>query len=444
MGRSTVGRDPIRYQHGAGPGLFQRHDIEQVVTPSGASDADPRLLDGTLPGKSRPPPAQGVRSSTVSVVVSSPGRDSFRRRGSEPGQRGCAPPPWCGQIAGRAGVVAIDEAGRSRCAEPVVEGGNGMSETTRPRLEMPGYDPRDFKGYGRHPPNPQWPGGARIAVQIALNYEAGGERNILHGDAASEDVLADGPFGPYPGLRAPYVESEFEFGSRVGTWRLLRILRERGIPCSFLAVGQAIEANPEIACAAVEDGHEMVGHGYRWFDYQGVPLEEERRYIRQTVDAITRITGTRPVGWMTGRPSMNTRRLLVEEGGFLYDRDSLSDELPYWVSVTGKPHLCVPYSFETNDLRCTAFGDFVTSEDYFTYMKDAFDCLYAEGETQPRMLSLALHDRILGRPARAVGLQRLLDYLQSHERVWFARGDEIARHWIGRFPAPPPATATHG
>jgi allantoinase len=188
--------------------------------------------------------------------------------------------------------------------------------------------------------------------------------------------------------------------------------------------------------AAVEDGHEIVGHGYRWIDYVDVDEAQEREMIARSVAGIERITGRRPVGWMSGRPSMNTRRLLVEQSGFLYDRDSLADELPYWVDVAGKPHLCVPYSYETNDLRCAYPADFVTSDDWFTYMKDTFDLLYQEGATQPKMLMLALHDRILGRPARAVGLARLLDYMLGHEKVWFARGDEIARHWIARFPAP--------
>jgi len=304
------------------------------------------------------------------------------------------------------------------------------------RLDMPGYDPRDFRGYGRTPPHPEWPNGARIAVQIALNYEAGGEHNILYGDEHSEGVLVDAPLPAVPGKRLAYVESAFEYGARVGAWRLLRILRERSVKCSFLAVVQAIEFNPEIAVAAVEHGHEIVGHGYRWIDYVHMPEAEEREMIARSVASIERITGRRPVGWMSGRPSMNTRRLLVEEGGFLYDRDSLGDELPYWVDVTGKSHLCVPYSYETNDLRCAYPADFVTSDDYFTYMKDAFDLLYQEGETQPKMLMLALHDRILGRPARAVGFARLLDYMLGHDKVWFARGDEVARHWIARFPAP--------
>ncbi len=302
-------------------------------------------------------------------------------------------------------------------------------------VEMPGYDPRDFVGYGRNPPHPRWPGNARIAVNIALNYEAGGEESVLEGDEQSETVLTDLPGGRYPGKRLPYVESVFEYGARCGAWRLLRIMRERGIKCSFFAVVQAIERNPEIAIAAVEDGHEIVSHDYRWIDLQNVPEAQERDYIRRGVEGIERITGARPVGWMSGRPSMNTRRLLVEEGGFLYDRNSLADELPFWVRVHGKSHLCVPYSFETNDLRCSVPADFVTSDDYFTYMKDAFDCLYAEGEVAPKLLTVATHDRLLGRPARAVGFARFLDYVLEHEGVWFARGDEIARHWIERFPA---------
>lgn len=316
-----------------------------------------------------------------------------------------------------------------------------MTETKPIRLDMPGYDPRDFVGYGRNPPNPQWPGGARIAVQIALNYEAGGEHNILYGDAHSEGVLIDSPLGPVAGKRNAYSESTFEYGARVGTWRLLRIMRERGVKCSFLAVVQAIEFNPDIAIAAVEDGHEMVGHGYRWVDYADVPEEVERDYIARSIASIEKITGQRPVGWMSGRPSMNTRKLL-HEVGFLYDRDSLGDELPYWVDVNGKPHLCVPYSYETNDLRCSYPADFVTSDHYFTYMKDAFDMLYEEGATHPKILCLALHDRLLGRPARAVGFARLLDYMLKHDKVWIARGDEIARHWIAHFP--PPAKSARG
>jgi allantoinase len=296
--------------------------------------------------------------------------------------------------------------------------------------------PRDLVGYGRNPPDPRWPSHARIAIQLALNYEGGGESNILHGDSASEFALTDTGLPAYAGKRSPYTESSFEYGSRVGTWRLLRILRERHIKCSFLAVGMAIERNTEIVTAAHEDGHEMVGHGYRWIDYQSVPEAEERDHIARTVAAIRRLTGERPVGWISGRPSMDTRRLLVEEGGFLYDRDSLGDELPFWVEVGGKLHLCVPYSFEMNDKRFNDTAGFVTSDHFFAYLKDAFDVLYDEGADRPRMMTVAIHDRIMGRPARSAGLIRFLDYALSHDRVWFARGDEIARHWIEHFPAP--------
>lgn len=304
-------------------------------------------------------------------------------------------------------------------------------------MDNPEPYPRDMIGYGRTPPHPQWPGGARIALQIALNYECGAETNILHGDASSEGALNDIGAPAVPGRRIAPVEGVFEYGSRCGAWRYLRIMRERGLKGSFLASGMAIERNPEIAIAAAEDGHEMVGHGYRWIDYHGVSEDQEREYIARAVDSIRRITGKRPTGWLSGRAGgANTRRLLVEEGGFTYDRDCLNDELPYWTAVNGKQHLCVPYSFETNDLRFGLGGDWVHGDDFFTYMRDAFDVLYAEGETQPKMLTVALHDRIIGRPARAAGLIRFLDHVLNHDKVWIATGDEIAQHWIKHFPAP--------
>lgn len=296
--------------------------------------------------------------------------------------------------------------------------------------------PRDMVGYGKTPPNPEWPGGARVAIQIALNYEGGAESSILHGDPASEFALTDTTFPAFEGKRSVLVESSFEYGTRVGTWRLLRILNERDIKCSFLAVGMAIERNPDIAVAAHADGHEIIGHGYRWIDYNAVPEEVERESIARTVDCVKRITGHRITGWMTGRPSENTRRLLVEEGGFVYDRDSLADELPFWTRAGGRNHLCVPYSYEMNDMRCNAIGGFITGEHFYTYLKDAFDVLYAEGETQPRLMTIAIHDRIMGRPGRAAGFIRFLDYALKHDKVWFARGDEIADHWIRKFPAP--------
>jgi peptidoglycan/xylan/chitin deacetylase (PgdA/CDA1 family) len=297
--------------------------------------------------------------------------------------------------------------------------------------------PRDMIGYGRSPPHPQWPGKARIALQFALNYECGAETNVLHGDASSEGVLNDIGAPAVPGERIAPVEGVFEFGSRVGAWRFLRIMRDFEIKCSFLATGMAIERNPEIARVAAEEGHEMVGHGYRWISHHGMSVEQERQYIGKAVDSIRRITGKRPVGWLSGRSGgANTRRLLVEEGGFLYDRDCLNDELPYWTEVEGKQHLCVPYSFETNDLRFGLGGDWVTGEQFFIYMRDAFDLLYAEGETQPKMMTVALHDRIIGRPARAQGLVRFLEHVRKHDRVWLTTGEEVARHWMQHFPAP--------
>jgi len=299
--------------------------------------------------------------------------------------------------------------------------------------------PRDMVGYGAHPPDPHWPGGARVALTIALNYEAGGEMSVLHGDPASEDVLTDTGFPAVRGARSMLSESSFEYGSRRGVWRILRILEERGIKASVWAVVMGLARNREVARAMVEAGHEMVSHGWRWIDYQHVPEPVEREHIRRAVESLTEIAGQRPVGWMTGRPGPNTRRLLVEHGGFLYDRDALNDELPYWVEVAGKPHLVIPTSYESNDNRFDGHRGFVTADDFFAYMKDAFDVLYREGEREPKMLALALHDRIIGRPARAVGLERFLDYVMKHDKVWIARGVDIARHWIARHPYRPAA-----
>ncbi len=230
-------------------------------------------------------------------------------------------------------------------------------------------------------------------------------------------------------------ESAFEFGSRRGIWRILRILGERDIRASIFTVASGLERNPEAAGAMVEPGHEIVNHGWRWIDYQYVSEDTEREHIERATASIEKMTGTRPVGWMTGRPGPNTRRLLVEAGGYLYDRDSLNDELPYWEDIGGTQHLVIPYSYETNDNR---FGDgvgFTTADDYYVYMRDAFDMLYAEGGDEPKIMSLGLHDRLIGRPARAVGLARFLDYVQNHDKVWICTGEEIARHWHDHHPA---------
>jgi allantoinase len=295
--------------------------------------------------------------------------------------------------------------------------------------------PRDLVGYGRNLPDPHWPGEARIAICIAVNYEVGGESSVLHGDSASEFVLSDTPFPAYEGVRHELVESAFEFGSRRGIWRLLEILESRGIRSNLFGVGMALERHPDVPLAFAEAGHEIVAHGYRWIDYREMPIEQERDYMRRAIAAIERITGSRPTGWMTGRPSPNTRRLIVENG-FSYDRDSLSDELPYWVEVDEKPHLVVPYSFDANDMRYGTPGGFITGEDFYQYLKETFDQMYAEGETSPKMMSMAVHDRIVGRAGRANAFARFLDYAQGHEGVWFATGNDIAEHWRTQYPHP--------
>lgn len=297
----------------------------------------------------------------------------------------------------------------------------------------PTYD-RDMVGYGGRPFDPKWPGGARLALQFALNYEAGGELNVLHGDDRSEDFMTDIGEPTVIGGRSQLSESAFEYGSRRGVWRVLRLFEERQIPISVFGVVMALERNPEVATAMVEAGHEIVSHGWRWIDYAEVPEDVEREHIARAVEGITKLTGEHPAGWMTGRPGPNTRRLVVEEGGFLYDRDANNDELPYWIAVAGKPHLIIPTSFETNDTGFNESSGFATGDQFFSYVKDAFDVLYAEGETEPKMMTVALHDRLIGRPARSAGLARFLDYVLGHDKVWICRGVDIARHWIDHHP----------
>ena len=244
--------------------------------------------------------------------------------------------------------------------------------------------PRDLIGYGRTPPNARWPGGARLAVQIVLNYEEGGERSILHGDAESEAFLQEVVgMAPLAGVRNLQVESVYEYGSRVGLWRLLRLFERRGIKISVFAVAMALERHPEAARALVEAGHEIVSHGWRWIDYQFVDETTERQHMRLAIESIRRVTGSRPLGWYTGRLSPNTRALVVEEGGFLYDADSYSDDLPYWETVGGKAHLVVPYTLDNNDMRFATPQGFNSGDDFLRYLSDAFDVLYAEGESAP-------------------------------------------------------------
>ncbi len=301
--------------------------------------------------------------------------------------------------------------------------------------------PRDLIGYGPTPPQAGWPNRARLAVQFVLNYEEGGESSILHGDAASEGFLSEiVGAAPWKGQRHPSMESIYEYGARVGVWRLLELFRRKEIPLTLFAVAMAIERNPAVAEAAIAAGHEICSHGYRWIDYRNLAEDLEREHLATAIEIQTRITGQRPLGWYTGRTSANTRRLVVEEGGFLYDADDYNDDLPYWVAVEGQPHLVVPYTLDANDMRFATPQGFNAGDQFFNYLRDSFDTLYAEGETTPRMMSIGLHCRLVGRPGRIKALERFMDHALSHDRVWFCRRIDIARHWRERFPAPESGT----
>jgi allantoinase len=294
---------------------------------------------------------------------------------------------------------------------------------------------RDLIGYGEFPPNPAWPSGALIAVNFNLNVEGGGEASLVNGDDVSEGMLNDIGVPTQACRRVPLVESVFEYGSRRGAWRVLDVFREFSVEVSVLGVARALEQNPELARACAERGHEIVSHGYRWIDYGEVPEDVERDHIRRAIDVLEKMTGARPVGWMTGRPGPNTRRLIVEAGGFLYDRDSLADELPYWLQINNKPHLVIPYSYEANDNRFNENSGFSTGQEFFEYMRDAFDLLYREGQKgSPKLLSIGLHDRLIGRPGRCMGLIRLLEHMHGFKGVWFCRGIDVAQHWHSNFP----------
>ena len=293
---------------------------------------------------------------------------------------------------------------------------------------------RDFIGYGNAPPYANWPGNARIALNVNLNYEGGGERNVLEGDDGSEDMLNDIGMAAYKGVRSPLVESVFEFGSRVGVWRLLRIFKEFEVRVSVLGVVRALQHNPDIVAAFLDAGHEIVSHGYRWIDYHHVDVEVEREHIRLATQAVCDLTHQDRIGWMTGRPGPNTRQLLVETRRILYDRDYLGDELPFWTNVAGNQHLVIPYSYETNDNRFNENRGFGTAEDFARYMIDCFDLLYHEGAECPRLMSIGLHDRIIGRPGRAVGLIRFFEHVRKHEHVWICTGRDVAEHWRREHP----------
>lgn len=296
--------------------------------------------------------------------------------------------------------------------------------------------PREMIGYGLNPPHAQWPNGAKIAVSFVLNYEEGGENCILHGDAASEAFLSE-IIGAQPivGARHMNMESIYEYGSRAGVWRLLRLFQEFNMPLTVYAVGMALERYPQLAEAFVGLGHEVASHGYRWIDYQNIPAEVEKADMIRSIEAIKRLTGSRPLGWYLGRCSPNTWRLVAEEGGFLYNSDSYADDLPYWDKSYGNNQLIIPYTLDANDMRFATAQGFHTGDQFFAYLRDTFDALYAEGDTSPKMMSVGLHCRLIGRPGRVIGLRRFLDHISRHTGVWVTRRVDIARHWIATHPA---------
>ncbi len=297
--------------------------------------------------------------------------------------------------------------------------------------------PRDMAGYGRTPPHPHWPGEARIALQFVINYEEGGENCILHGDAASEAFLSEiVGAAPWPGQRHMNMESIYEYGSRAGYWRLWRMFTERRMPVTVFAVASALARYPGIAASMQEAGWEIATHGLKWIDYRDTPPEQERADITEAIRIQREITGERPLGFYQGRSSQNTTPLMMEEGGFLYTADAYADDLPYWIAGPKGPQLTVPYTLDTNDMRFATPQGFNSGDQFFAYLKDSFDTLYAEGETAPKMLSIGLHCRLVGRPGRAAALARFLDYVRSHERVWVATRLDIARHWIRLHPPP--------
>ncbi len=296
--------------------------------------------------------------------------------------------------------------------------------------------PRDLVGYGQRPPPAQWPAGARIAVQFVVNYEEGGENCVLHGDPASEAFLSEiVGAAPWPGQRHPSMESIYEYGSRVGVWRLLDLFARYEIPLTIFGVAMALERNPAVAEAAMAAGHEICSHGYRWIDYRDVPEDVEREHLERAIEIIRSLTGERPLGWYTGRTSERTRALVVEEGGFLYDADDYNDDLPFWTEVNGKSHLVVPYTLDNNDMRFATPQGFNSGDQFYSYLRDAFDVLYAEGEHTPRMMSLGLHCRLVGRPGRLAALARFIEHTRRFDDVWYCRRIDIARHWRAAHPA---------
>jgi allantoinase len=299
--------------------------------------------------------------------------------------------------------------------------------------------PRDLIGYGRNPPHAKWPNKAKIAVQFVLNYEEGGENSVLHGDKASEQFLSEIIGAAAFEARHLSMESIYEYGSRAGVWRILKEFEKRKLPLTVFGVSMALERHPELTAAFVELGHEIACHGWRWIHYQNMDEATEREHMRIGMDIIKKMTGVAPQGWYTGRDSPNTRRLVADYGGFLYDSDYYGDDLPFYTQVTKSdgssvPHLIVPYTLDSNDMRFASPQGFNTGDHFYQYLKDSFDVLYAEGEEAPKMLSVGMHCRLLGRPGRMRSLQKFLDYIESHDRVWVCRRIDIAKHWLATHP----------
>ena len=294
--------------------------------------------------------------------------------------------------------------------------------------------PRDLVGYGRHPPHAMWPGQARIAVQFVLNYEEGGENATLHGDPGSEQFLSEMFNPPSFADRHLTMEGIYEYGSRVGVWRILREFEKRGLPLTIFGVSMALQRHPELTAAFVELGHEIACHGWRWLNYQQMDEATERLHMQTGINIIREMTGHIPSGWYTGRDSPNTRRLLLDQGGFEYDSDYYGDDLPFWMKVKKSdgamvPHLVVPYTLDVNDMRFALPQGYSQAEDFFVYLRDSFDVLYAEGAESPKMMSIGMHCRLLGRPGRMAALLKFLDHIEKHDRVWVCKRVDIARHW---------------
>ena len=310
-------------------------------------------------------------------------------------------------------------------------------------MSSPTPYPRDLEGYGADPPHARWPGGARIALQFVLNYEEGAERSVLHGDAGSEQFLSEMAAPPSYPARHLSMESIYEYGSRAGVWRLLREFERRGLPLTVFGVAMALQRHPEVTQAFVEAGHEIACHGWRWISYQEIDEATEREHLGLAMQAIEQLTGSRPLGWYTGRDSPHTRRLVADHGGFEYDSDHYGDDLPFWLRVRRTdgqrvPQLVVPYTLDANDMRFALPQGFATGDHFFAYLRDSFDVLYAEGDPggldRPKMMSVGMHCRLLGRPGRFKALQRFLDHVQSHAGVWICRRIDIARHWKATHP----------